>query len=255
MRKEEINGHTFEFYDSIEDLPISQFHKYSKYILVDAGVGGDISSIDNRIGKILQLIGVDDKKAYQEVLNLRQSIYMVMNEADTRNKGFLCMVCKVDGKRWDDFSDSGIDELYMMVQSAETKELVKVFAEIKGRIDDELETYFPDLFSDVSSKNIEAIAEKRAMLQLDSIINDADHEEEIARLTKSMGGFYKPKSFEEGDENAEVMYDKQFEAMCLAMSKEFGGMVKGYSVMEFYSAYESLERQRKEFEKIKNRRK
>ena len=255
MRKEKINGHDFEFYDSIEDLPISQFHKYSKYILVDSGVGSDILSVTNRLNKVLQLIGIDDRKAYQEVLNLRNSIYMVMNEEDTRNKGFLCMTYKVDGKVWEDFSDNGINELYMMVQSSETVKLVEMFAEMKNKIDGELETYFPELFSDVADKNMQVLAEKRALLQLDSIINDTDNEEKIEKLSKKMSAYYKPKNFGNGEDNAEVVFDKQFESMCLTISKEFGGDVKNYSVMEFYSAYESLERQRKEFEKIKSRRK
>ena len=255
MKKVEINGHEFEFYDSIDELPISQFHKYSKYILVDSGIGSDITAIDKHIGNILKLIGVDDKKAYQEILNMRRSIYLTINEVDLKNKGFLCMVHKVDGKVWEDFSDSGVDELYMMVQSTDMLNLVSSFAEVKGKIDEELNTYFPQIFNDVADKNIEALANKRALLQLDSIINDTDHEEEIRKYEKLMSGYYTPKNFEDGEGNVEVNFDKQFEAMCLSISKEFGGDVKGYTIMEFYSAYESLDKQRKEFEKIKSRRK
>ena len=54
MKEEKINGHRFEFYDSIEDLPIVRFHKYSKYMLVASGIGDSIADVDEHIERIMK---------------------------------------------------------------------------------------------------------------------------------------------------------------------------------------------------------
>lgn len=46
MKNVPIKGMNVELYDSIEDLPIMRFHKYNKMLLVDAGVGSDLSDFD-----------------------------------------------------------------------------------------------------------------------------------------------------------------------------------------------------------------
>lgn len=254
MRHEVINGHKFEFYDTIDELPISRFHKYSKYILVESGIGSDIGAIDAHISKILRYMGVDIKKAHQELLNLRQCLYMISTGIDTKYRGFLYLTHKVDGVIWEDFSDSGVDALYEMIIEESVKRMCEVMGEVKSKIDSELSLYFPDLFSSSVEKNYVDLIRRRALLQLAHIIDGADTHEEVERLTNEMVKYHKPKSFE-GTESEEIKFDKQFETMCLAMSKEFGGIVKNYSVMEFYSAYESLDRQSKELKKIKSRRK
>ena len=48
--------------------------------------------------------------------------------------------------------------------------------------------------------------------------------------------------------------DKQFEDMCLLMAKEFGGGIKRYTTMEFYTAFERLTKQYNEAKKFRNKR-
>ena len=84
------------------------------------------------------------------------------------------------------------------------------------------------------------------------MLNDTDNSAEIAKLGELLSIGYKPLVFD-GKESVELQFDKQFEQMCLALSKEFGGKAKEYSVMEYYSAYERLERINKELERIKKK--
>ncbi|MGL5979408.1 MAG: hypothetical protein ACRCZY_00735, partial [Phocaeicola sp.] len=63
MRKETINGHKVEIYDSIDELPIRNFHKYNKYLLVDSGVGSDLNDINTKISLIQNYIEKDLYKA------------------------------------------------------------------------------------------------------------------------------------------------------------------------------------------------
>ena len=75
MVNKEINGHKVIFYDSVEDLPVTQFHRYSKYLLVEGGIGDTIQDIDRHITRIINFLN-DTKKAYQEILNLQQCLFL-----------------------------------------------------------------------------------------------------------------------------------------------------------------------------------
>lgn len=254
MIKTTINNHEFVFYDNIEDLPIKQFHKYGKYSLVDGGIGDSIQDIDKHITRVLQFMEFDVSKAKKELMNLRQSLYMVANEVDFHRKATLCLVKSVDGNDWTDFSDSGIDSLYAMAQDATIREIEDVAEKIRNEIDTALQTYFPKVFNDSSSKNYLDMMRKRALLQVEQMVKGEDHAEEIRKITEDLFSTSSPHSFS-GSESEEIKFDKQFEDMCLVMAKEFGGDIKKYTTMEFYSAFERLLKQSEENKKLMNRRK
>ena len=50
---------TIKLYDSIDELPIVNFQKYNKYILIDSGLGSDIESVDEHIVNLAKLIKTD----------------------------------------------------------------------------------------------------------------------------------------------------------------------------------------------------
>ena len=157
----------------------------------------------------------------------------------------------VDGKVWEDFSDSGVHKLYEMVMNASELAMARAERGIRERLDEELRDYFPEVFES-ENKNLLDYARKRALLQVDEVLNDTDNSAEIAKLGELLSIGYKPMVFD-GKESVELQFDKQFEQMCLALSKEFGGKAKEYSVMEYYSAYERLEKINKELERIKKK--
>lgn len=253
MRKEKVNGHDFVFYDEIGEMPIDRFHSYSRYMLVAGGVGDSITDIDDHIGRILKFIDIDATRAKQEVLNMRQNLYMVANELDVRHKGFLFLTYKVDGELWEDFSDNGIEELYKLANGESIKNFNKLMGEVINKVDESLRQYFPETFDSSIDKNYCDLLRKRALLQVDEIQNGSDHSKEISELNAQIMKRFTPKDFE--NDKAIVEFDKQFETMCLILSKEFGGDVKGYTVMEFYSAYNLLNEQQKEMKKIRNSKK
>lgn len=245
MRKETIAGHTFEFYDSIDMLPIRQFHLYTKHILVQSGIGDGIESIDSHIGKIASYIKNDPNRAVNELLNYRKCLYTILGEQDYRHKANLCLVKSVDGKVWEDFSDDGINTLYEMVTTEQERKMRDIEAALKKRLDEELMTYFPELFATSIEKNELETIRKRAMLQLAEIIDGVDNTGAIEALNDRIMAMQDTKSFD-GRANAEIEADKNFEQMCLILAKEFGGKVKDYTVMEFYSANRLLNEQQKQ---------
>lgn len=243
------NNHKFEFYNDISELPIKQFHLYSKYVLLESGIGDTFSDIDSHITRIIEFMKNDTNKAYKELLNLRQCLYVVLNNQDLHNKAFLCLIKKVDDKMWADFSEGGLESLYSLVGRIPQGEFDKVAIEIRNRIDNDLSLYFPSIFSNARERNYLELLRKRALLQVDSIVNKKNHDSELEEIKTKMFSMYNVQSFE-GKDSAEIAFDKQFEDMCLALAKEFGGKVKEYSVMEYYSAYERLDKQAKEMQKI-----
>ena len=252
MIERSVAGHKLVFYDSVEDLPIVQFHRYSKFLLVESGIGDNINDIDRHITKIFNFFG-DRKKMQQELLNLRQCLYVIATEQDIHNKATLCLVRSVDGKVWEDFSDSGLDELYKLVNKASVRELDTIAAQVREAIDENLIQYFPKVFEDSTQKNYTDLLRKRALLQVTSIVNGEDNESEIKQVEQSIYRMQNPKGYM-GQDSEEVRFDKQFEDMCLLMAKEFGGGIKKYTTMEFYTAFERLTRQYNEAKKIRNKR-
>ena len=214
MIERTVAGHKLVFYDSVEDLPIVQFHRYSKFLLVESGVGDNINDIDRHITKIFNFFG-DRKKMQQELLNLRQCLYVIATEQDIHNKATLCLVRSVDGKVWEDFSDK--------------------------------------VFEDSLQKNYTDLLRRKALLQIASIVKDEDNKEQIEAVDASIYRMQNPKGFM-GQDSEEVRFDKQFEDMCLLMAKEFGGGIKKYTTMEFYAAFERLTRQYNEAKKLRNKR-
>ena len=76
-----FNNKIIKVYDSIDEMPIVNFQKYNKYLLIDSGIGSDADDIDAHIVKVAKFIKANDnKKALQELQNLRQNMHMVNSE-------------------------------------------------------------------------------------------------------------------------------------------------------------------------------
>ncbi len=248
MKKLTLNGHKLEVFNDIAELSVERFHQYSRYSLIASGIGDSLADIDKHIKAINELLTRDVKKAQQELLNLRQNLILVLNERDFRHKSMLFLVNSVDGVKWEDFSDEGIDELYSLLNKTSLMEFDKALALVIKDIDEQMLRYFPEMFDDTNDKNICDLLRKKTLLQIDSIQNGTDHSKEIEKISTQIWDKYEPKSFE--NDKAVVDFDRQFENMCLILSKEFQGGVKGYTVMEFYSAYNLLKERDKEMKKL-----
>ena len=109
MKEVEFAGHKVVLYDSIDELPIARFHKYNRYLLVDAGVGSEISDFDNHIERVVRYIrNKDNESAGKELENLRQNVFMVLSEQNIKHLSFACLVKTIDGKANDDLSPDGL---------------------------------------------------------------------------------------------------------------------------------------------------
>lgn len=239
MKEVKLNGHDVRVYDSIDDLPMVRFHRYNRMLLVDAGIGSDISDFDSHIERVVRYIRKgDNDNAAKELDNLRQNVYMIMQGQSVKDMSFACLVESIDGVRCDDLSPEGLQKVLHMLGGATRKELTEAFQSVKKKIDDELGLYFPSLFDDVTTREYYDILKRLTVAMLARMTDDEDGSRE-EELRDRLVLFQKPKVFT-GHEGLEVRHDKDFETMCLAITKETGRDAKTMTVLEYYNAYEYL---------------
>ena len=248
MREVELNGHKVRLYDSIDDLPIVRFHKYNRMLLVDAGIGAEIGDLDNHLERVVRYIRKgDNENATKELENMRQNVYMVMAEQNTKHLSFACLVDSIDGVQQTDLSPDGLAKVIELLSGAPRGEIDKILASVKKKIDDELGLYFPSLFDDIRTREYYDIVKRLTVNMLMQIADGKDDEriKQAEAMREQLVLFSKPKVFT-GKDGVEVRHDKEFETMCLLITKETGRDAKDMSVLEYYNAYEYLREKSRE---------
>lgn len=243
MKKILFKNKVLEVYDSIDELPIVRFQKYNKYLLIDSGIGSDVDAIDEHIVKIAKLIKSNDsQKAIQELINMRQNLFMINSEISPKYLAFAALVHKVDKEEVKDLSDDGLKEVLTKINKIEHNKILSFLAGFKKKIQEELETYYPEDFVSAKERELLSLIKRRTLLILDGIAEDKDNSIEVEAIDNKMFSKYNPKSFE-GEKSAEIKYDKQFEATCLLISQKMNLDAKAMTVLQFYSALDMIKKQ------------
>lgn len=243
MKELTLNGHRVRIYDSIDELPMVRFHKYNHTLLVDAGIGSEIGDFDAHIERVVRYIRKgDNENAAKELDNLRQNVFMIMQGQSVKDLSFAVLVAEIDGEPQNDISQEGLQKVVELLSGATRKELADGYQSAKKKIDDELLLYFPALFDDVREREYFDIMKRHTILTL-RMVTDGETEElkaEVEKLREKMVLYYKPQVFT-GHDGLEVKHEKDYETMCLSITKETGRDAKAMTVMEFYNAYEYLQ--------------
>lgn len=238
-----INNKIIRVYDSIDEMPIINFQKYNKYLLIDSGIGSDADDIDAHIIKIAKFIKANNnKKALQELQNMRQNMYMVNNEISPKYLAFAALIHSIDGKEVNDLSDDGLKKLLEDLKSIKHSKVIDFLLWIKKKVTNELETYFPGDFVNPKEKEAYDKLKNRTLLVLDTIINDNDNTEQIELIDAMMLNMHTPKAFI-GSDSVEVKYDKQFESTCLLIAQKTSMDAKKMTVLQFYNAIDNIKAQ------------
>jgi hypothetical protein len=242
MKTIEVKGKKVEIYDSIDELPIKRFHKFNKYMLVDSGIGSDINDINEHIAKISRYIDKADKlNAKTELENLRQSLYLISEGVNVKHLSFMVLIKSINGKEIVDISDEGMKKLLDYFGSLELNFFNRLIQSIKKKIEDELDVYFPGRFDDSSVKEYYDKLKHRTLLELDSLIRKKNNSDLIDKVDDYLLSLAKPKVFS-GKESSEIKFDKQFEEMCLFLSKELSMDMNKTTVLQFYNAFDYIKK-------------
>lgn len=238
-----INKKIVRVYDSIDEMPIINFQKYNKYLLIDSGIGSDADDIDAHIIKIAKFIKTNNsKEALQELQNMRQNMYMVNNEISPKYLAFAALIHSIDGKEVNDLSDDGLKKLLQDLKDIKHSKVINFLLWLKKKVTNELETYFPGDFVNPKEKEAYDRLKNRTLLVLDSIINNTDNTKQIESIDAMMLNMHVPKVFI-GSESVEVKYDKQFESTCLLIAQKTNMDAKKMTVLQFYNAIDNIKAQ------------
>lgn len=254
-----INKKIVRVYDSIDEMPIVNFQKYNKYLLIDSGIGSDADDIDAHIVKIAKYIkSNNNKKALQELQNMRQNIYMVNSEISPKYLAFAALIHSVDGKEVNDLSDDGLKKLLQDLKEVKHSKVIDFLLWLKKKVTSELEIYFPGDFVNPKEKEAYDKLKARTLLVLDSVINNTDNSEQIDAIDMIMLNMHTPKTYT-GSESVEVKYDKQFESTCLLIAQKTNTDARKMTVLQFYNAIDNIktqaEAEAKRYKKYKNHKK
>jgi len=243
MKNLTVNKKTVRVYDSIDEMPIINFQKYNKYLLIDSGIGSDVDDIDAHIARIAKFIKSNNaKKALQELQNMRQSMYMVNSEISPKYLAFAALIHSIDGEEVNDLSDDGLKNVLAKLKEIKHSKIIDFLVWLKKKVTTELEIYFPGDFVSPKEKDAYDKLKQRTLFVLDSMINGTDNSEQIETIDIVMLNMHSPKSYI-GSESVEIKYDKQFESTCLLIAQKTNMDAKKMTVLQFYNAVDNIKQQ------------
>lgn len=234
-----IAGHTIKVYDSIDNMPIINFHVHNRLMLIDSGIGSELSDIDSHIVKIANFISTNPNLAVKELTNLQQSLYYISQNVSPKYLAYMAFINEFDGEKVTDLSDENLMKLFNKLNTESVSLLDKVFKFLKKKISDELEIYFPSVINDVSVKEIYGLIKRRTNILLHQIITNEDVSKDLEDINNTIIGHDKPKTFN-GKDSILIKMDKQFEQMCLVISQKLNSNAKVMTVAEYYNAVEII---------------
>ena len=242
MKDLTLNGHKVRIYDDIDELPMVRFHRYNHMVLVDAGIGSDLSDFDGHIERVVRYIRKgENENAAKEMENMRQNVFNILQGQSVKDLSFACLVVEIDGTPQTDISQEGLTKVVELLGGAPRKELADEYQSAKKKIDDALVLYFPSLFDDVTVREYYDIMKRLTMVTLKMVEGETEElKAERERLRERLVLYHKPKTYT-GHDGLEVKHDKEYEAMCISITKETGKDAKLMTVQEFYAAYEYIQ--------------
>ena len=246
-----LGEHSVVMFDSIEELPIVRFQKYNKMLMLDAGLGSDLTALDAHLARVGEFIKAGETdNAAREIDNLRQTLFNVQNGLTPHFMSLIPLMAEVDGEPLTDLSDENIQRVYDTLKDVTMKAYEGAASEVKKKIEEELKAYFNQGGESAASKEYYELMRRRALLMLDEISDGRDRSEEIRAIESRMVRSDKPRVFQ-GERNAEVLYDKNFVGCCIAIAQNLNMDAKQMTVLEYYRAIEVLEEQQKELKRKK----
>lgn len=135
MKTIDTGKHVVKLYDSVDELPISAYQRYNKFLLIDAGIGSSVDDFDAHIVKLAKLIGTNEReKAAQELQNMRQNLYMINSKISPKYLAFAALIYSIDGKKIEAVSDDDYHELLTKIQEIPHGLLTKTLDWLKKKL-------------------------------------------------------------------------------------------------------------------------
>lgn len=247
MKREIIGRYKVDFYEYIDEMPIVRHNAYNLYLLIDSGVGSTTDEIDLNIDKVANYVQNEDKEnAIKQLMLLKQNLYFVRTGENPEFLAFVCLIHSINGEELKDLSIENLNRIIDKFKNYLTpKRLRDILYDIKKKVEEELETHFPNLVDSPTLKEYYGKLKQRTILVCREITEKADLSAEIYAIDKFLTDSVKPGVFY-GKDSLELKYQREFEEMCFIMNQNLTNQKsKEMNVLEFYTALEVLRRQRK----------
>ena len=134
MEKIKVQNRELELFYDIKELPITRYHAFQRMCLLDAGLGSDLSAVDNHLGRIKAFLISDEKeKALTEIENLRTNFWFMQSGISPALMSFAVLVYKLDGKIKGDLTDDGIKKTCEDISFLTAGQVEQTTSEIKKK--------------------------------------------------------------------------------------------------------------------------
>ena len=245
-----LNGKVVKIYDSIEELPIVNFQKYNKFMLIDSIIGSDVSDVDTLVLKAMKYIKEGDlETAMVQLDNIRQSMHLINQEISPKYLAFTALIYEIDGRKITDLSDNNLKQIQQSLAKEKKNVIDRLLSKFKKKIDTELTVYFPKSQSNRGMKELFNKLKEKVKLELDYLIYGIDNFEAVDKINTELLLSNKPRVFS-GSKSFEVITDKQFDELSIIITKNLNVKAKELTVFEFYSALEYIEAENKQKAKL-----
>lgn len=135
MKCLELNGKILKVYDSIDEMPIVNFQKYNKYLLIDSGIGSTVDDVDGHIVRVAKYIKANNtKSALQELQNMRQNIHMINNQISPKYLAFAALIYSIDGEKVTDLSDDNLKNILDSLKKVKHSFIVDFLMSVKKKL-------------------------------------------------------------------------------------------------------------------------
>lgn len=99
MRIIKHRGLEIEIYDSIEQRPAYRHMNFNKNLMIESGIGSDLSSFDRKLATVALHIQKDNKSAAQQVMeNMRQNLAFIMQNVTPKMVAFCYLIHSINGE-------------------------------------------------------------------------------------------------------------------------------------------------------------
>lgn len=247
----EIGKHKLEQYDSIEELPMSRYQKFSKFLLVDAGLGSDTEHFVEHANRIAAFIRSDKKEdALKEVRNMVQCVQLITSEISPAFLAFAALIKTVDGEPVEDLSEAGLTRITEKLSDIPAGIMFEKLGELKKKLESELMLYFPKIFESSETKEYYAALKTKALILLDQLEKkDLDYrKEELEAISDKLLTFSLPMTFT-GPNSLEIRSDKQYHDGCMVIASQTSMDAARLTVLEYYNALDFIQDKQKKQKK------
>lgn len=247
MKTLEVGQHKLVYYESVDELPMSRYQKFSKYLLVDAGLGADAEHFTEHVDRACAFIRSNQlDNAQKELTNMTQGIQLILAELSPAFLAFAALLYSVDGEEITDVSDEGLTRITEKLSDIPAGVMFTKLDEIKKKLETELATYFPGLFATSETMEYYRLLKQKALIIADQLINkDLSYKaDELAEVGDRLLTLTPPSTFY-GSKSAEIKSDKQYHDGCLIISDQLHVDPSEFTVLEYYNAIVFIEDKQK----------